>query len=86
MQFCIMGEAMLLQLCSYQSQRKFGTPDGNIELAEYVWESADVIFVAVGQYYPLHLIGMVEKVSDIGDDDIHAEHFLIGEHQPAIND
>ena len=47
---------------------------------------ADVVLVGVGDEERLDVGAALLEVGDVGDDEVDAEHLLVGEHQPAVDD
>ena len=47
---------------------------------------ADVVFVRVRQDDRADHVLVLLQVGDVRDDDVHAEQFLLGEHQAAVDD
>ena len=45
-----------------------------------------MVFVAVREDEGAHLLAVLDQIGDIGDDDVDAEQFVFGEHQPGIDD
>jgi hypothetical protein len=56
------------------------------EVAEEVGESPDVVFVPVGEDDALHVVLPVDQPPPIGEHQVDAEHVLLGEHQPAVDE
>ena len=59
--------------------------DRHVELAEQERQPADVVLMAVGEEDGLQQAGPLREVGDLGDHDVHAEHLVLGEHQPDID-
>ena len=56
------------------------------KLAREIRNAADVIFVSVGDQQRAQLVGPLANVGEVVDDDVDAEHLVVGEHQAAIDD
>ena len=48
----------------------------NLAVLEY---GADMVLVAVGEEDAAHAVHIFFKISDVGDDEIDAQHILVGE-------
>ena len=78
-------QAMFFQLFLDDGQRKFRAVNRHIQFGKNVGNRADVIFVRVGQHDGPHFIFVLLQVADVRDDDVHAQQFLLGEHQSRVN-
>ena len=56
------------------------------KLAHEVGNSADVVFVAVGNEQAAQLVSAFAHVREIVDNDVDAVHLVVGKHQAAIYD
>ena len=45
-----------------------------------------MVLVGVGDEERLDLGAALLEIGDVGDDEVDAEHLLVGEHQPAVDD
>ena len=59
---------------------------GNVQLRQDVWQSAGVVFVAVGNQDSLDALAVLGEVGDVGDDEVHPQHVLLGEQNPGVDD
>ena len=78
-------ELMLRQLGLHQSQGEVGAHQRGAQCFVQVGHRADVVLVSVRQDDPLDLLGALEKVLDIGNDEIHPQKFLLGKHESGIH-
>ena len=44
-----------------------------------------MVFMAVGNEDTAYTVFLVVEVTRIGDNQVHSKHFIIGEHNPSIN-
>ena len=80
-------ELVLLDLVAQQAARQRRGVDGHArELGQHVRQAADVVLVGVGDEERLDLVAALLEVGDVGHDEVDAEHLLVGEHQPAVDD
>ena len=56
------------------------------ELGQDVRQPADVVLVGMRDEERLDLVAAFLEVGDVGHDEVDAEHLLVGEHQPAVDD
>jgi len=54
------------------------TPDRDLELGEHPGESADVVFVAVGEDDAADALTIFDEIRNVGHDDVDAEKFGFG--------
>ncbi len=59
---------------------------GTLSSDQDPWQPADMVLVAVGENDGAHVLAVLEQVAEIGDDDVDAEQFGFGEHQPGVDD
>ncbi len=60
--------------------------DGRLNFIQYVANSAGMVFVAVGNDDAAHFVAFVEKIREIRNDVIHAQHIAVGEQHTSIDD
>src|SRR5271163_4796793 len=84
-QFSVIEQLMLVQLTLDISQGELGTIDRHVQLGEYPGKAADVVFMSVGEDDRADALPVFDQVGDVGDDDVHAEQFRLGEHQPRVD-
>ncbi len=58
---------------------------GTFSSRRQIWNAADVIFVSVCDEDRAQLVGAFTNVREVVDDDVDAEHVVVGEHQSAID-
>ena len=46
---------------------------------------ADVVFVAVGKQQSAYLAAVFRQISQGGNDDVHAEQLVLGEHHSGVD-
>ena len=81
------GQSTVLpQLHGDESVRQARRVDGHINPVEDVGQRADVVLVSVRDEDGLDLVGVLDKVGDIGDDEIDAGHVLFGEQDTRVDD
>ena len=59
---------------------------GAPEVAAEVGEGAHVVLVAVREEHGAQLFGVGVEVGVVGNDEVDAEHLLVGEHEPDVDD
>ena len=83
----VVVELVLLDLVAEQAAGQGRGVDRHArELGEDVRQPADVVLVGVGDQERLDLGAALLEVGDVGDDEVDAEHLLVREHQPAVDD
>ena len=86
MQLALVQDAVLLQLAADQPNGEGGAVNRRFDLLKQEGKSADVVLVPVGQEDPPHLGSVFFQITEIGDDQIHAGQFVIGESGAAVGD
>ena len=76
---------VLFELAFDVGQRELGGVDGHLEFAEYPGQSADVVFVAVGEDDGADVLPVLSEVGDVGHDDVDAEQFRFREHEAGVD-
>ena len=76
----------LILLPSRPRARVRGVDRDARELGQDVRQAADVVLVGVGDEERLDVGAALLEVGDVGDDEVDAEHLLVGEHQSAVDD
>ena len=79
-------ELVLFELAFDVGQRELGGVDGNLELAEDPGQSADVVFVAMGEDDGADVLPVLGEVGDVGHDDVDAEQLRFREHEAGVDD
>ncbi len=85
-EFGLFDEGVLNELFFDQGESEAGAIDWNVEIAKYVRNRADVIFVGVGEDDGANFGAVLLEVGDVGDDDVNAEEFGFGEHEAGVDD
>jgi hypothetical protein len=76
---------VLVQFHADEAVGELRAVDGDVELAHEIGKRAHVVFVAVGQEDGAELAGVFAKVGEVGDDQVHPEHFFLWEHQADVD-
>ena len=76
---------MVAQLRANERERERRPDDRHVELAQQIGNAADVIFVAVRYEHRTKLVDAFADVREVVDDDVDAEHLVVGKHQPAVD-
>ncbi len=84
-QIGVIEQAVLVELVLHVSQSKLRSPDRNIEFGKNPGQGADVVFVAVGEDDSAHPLPVFDEVGNVGNNDVHAEQFSLGEHEAGVN-
>ena len=79
-------DSVFLELRLDQAQRQARAEDRDVQLLQGEGKAADVVLVAVGQEDSEHLAVFLQEVRDIGQDQVDAQHVLLGKHQPGVDD
>ena len=82
----IVEQAVLVEFVFDVGQRELGAPDGNVEFGENPGQRADVIFVAVGEDDAANTLAVLDEIGNVGDNDVDAEQFGLGEHEAGVDD
>ena len=86
MELRLIEQAVLFELFADERERELRAVNRNVEIGDDVGNRADVVFMRVGQNDGAHHALVLFQVGDVGNDDIHAEQFLLGEHEARVND
>src|SRR6266478_8263992 len=79
-------EAGFIETLFYEREGEAGAVHGDIKVAEDVGERADVIFVAVSEHDGADMGAILFQIGDVGDDEVDAEEFGLGEHHAGVDD
>jgi hypothetical protein len=83
----VVVKLVLLDLVAEQPARQDRRVDGHAgELREHVRQGPDVILVRMRDEERPDVGAALLQVADVGNDEIDAEHLLVGEHQAAVDD
>ena len=76
---------IFLETAFQNAQRQTRTINRHIELFEDIGQGTDMVFVPMGQDNRLNHIAILQKIADIRNNEVHAQHIFFGEHEPRIN-
>ena len=76
---------IFLETAFQNAQRQTRAIDRHIELFKDIGQGTDMVFVPVGQDNRLNHIAILQKIADIRNNEVHAQHIFFGEHEPGIN-
>jgi len=80
-------ELVLAQLGADEPERELGPVDRHVhEFPEHVRKGADVVLVGVRHQEAADPVLSGSQVPDVRDDEIDAEHLLVGEHETRVDD
>src|SRR5438270_5267487 len=82
----IVQQSVFVEFVFHVSEREFGSPDWHVEFRENPRQGTDVIFMAVREHDPTDMLPVFGEVRNVGDHDIDAEKFGLGEHEAAVDD
>ncbi len=63
-----------------------GSVDRNVEVGQKIGKSPDVIFMPVGEDDADNVFLPIYQPAPVRKDQVDAQHFLFGKHQPAVDD
>src|SRR5262245_24072596 len=78
-------KAVVLKFVLHQPHRECAAVKRNVQIGQDKRKRPDMVFVAVRENDGFDFAAVFEKVSDVGDDDVDAEQFFIGEHDAGID-
>ena len=84
-QVSIFEQSVLVEFVLHVSQCELCAPHRHVEFGENPGQSANVIFMAVGENDAAHPLPILDEVRNVGNNDVHAEQFGFGEHQSGID-
>ncbi len=79
-------ETRLLDPTPRQLDGELGPVDRDVEVLEEVGESPDMVLVAMGQDHALDVPRPGGEPCPVGKHQVDAEHVLLGEHQPTVDE
>jgi hypothetical protein len=86
LQLGVVQHPVLLELGPQDPQSQLGAVDGrDVHLLQQVGQPADVVLVGVGQQDADHPVLALLEVGEVGQDQVHAQHLLGGEHQADVD-
>ena len=59
--------------------------DRRIDRLQHIGQRANVVLMAVGDEKATHFVGVFDQISHIGNDQVHAVHFIFREAQTAVD-
>src|SRR5262249_509331 len=85
MKLSFLDDAVLFQLVFHKSHRESRPVHRHIQIGKDERKGADVVFVAVRQEDRLDFTLPFEEISDMGNDDVDPEKFLVRKHHARIH-
>ena len=85
-QFRCLDEPVLAQLVAQESQRQRRAVDGHGESGQHVRQCADVVLMAVREDDAADVTDTFLQPRDVRDHEVDAEHLLLREHEPGVDD
>ncbi len=77
-------KTVLLEHAFHQSQGQAGAVDRNIHQLQKI-DGADVVLMAMSQHQTLNFVPNPLQVGEIRNDQIHSQHFVVGEGETAVH-
>src|ERR1700679_2377583 len=77
---------MLFQLALNISQRELSAIHRDIQLRQNPRQSANVVFMPMGQNDRANLLAVFSQIADIRDDNVHTQQLFFRKHQTGIDD
>ena len=81
----LLEHAVLLELALDQGHGEGRTVDRNVEVRKNEGKRADVVFVAVCEEDGFDFAFPLEKVTNVGNDDVDAQQFFVGKHDAGVD-
>src|SRR6266581_1007378 len=79
-------DPVLPELRLDESERETRPVDGDVELPQSKWQSADVVLVPVREEDAEDLAIPLQEVRDVRQHEVDAEHVFLREHEPGVDD
>jgi hypothetical protein len=79
------GGPALLELNRYDALGKTSAVNGNVELGKDIGQSANMVFVAMGNNNTPDPLTVLQKIAYVRYDQIYAQHILFREHYTGID-
>src|SRR5690606_28718740 len=79
-------QAVLFELRLDEAERERGAVDGHSELPQDVRQRPDMVLVAVAEDDRPHPSLALDEVGDVRNHQVDAKHFVVGEHDAAVED
>ena len=80
------GGGPLGELVPHHAEGELRPVERSGDFREDEGKPPDMVFVAVGDDDAHDLLFSLFKIGDVGDDEVNAEHLVVGEHEPAVHD
>ena len=80
------AEAGLFHPVAGQADGELGPVDRRLQVAQEVGQSPGVVLVPVGQDDAVDPVGPLPQIGELGQDQVHAGHVGVGEHDAAVED
>ena len=77
--------AVLTQFRVQQTKGQLRSIDRRVDLFRQVRESADMVLMTMREQDAPHLLAILDHVREVGQDQIDAEHVVIGEHETTVD-
>src|ERR1700722_6305662 len=77
---------MLFQLALNIGQRELCPVHRNVQLRQNPRQSADVVFMSVGQNDRANLFAVFSQIADIRDNNVHTQQLFFRKHQTSVDD
>ena len=84
-EFGVVEQAMLFELAFDVGKGELGAVDGNVEFGEDPGQAADVVLVAVSEHDAADLAAVLDKIADVGHDNVDPEKLFFGEHEAGVD-
>ena len=84
-QIGIFEQSVLFEFVFQQGERELRSPHRHIEFGKNPRQSADVVFVTVGEDDGAHPLPVFDQIGNVRNNDVHAQQFRLGEHQAGVN-
>jgi len=79
-------QTVLLQPAADQPTGEGCSVDGRLKLLQQVGQRASVVHVSVSEDDAANHVKLVAQVVEIGEDQINAQHVILGEHDSHVDD
>ncbi len=85
-EICSFQPFVLLQLHLDEASSEGGGVYRCLDICQQIGKAPYVVFVAVGDHDPSHLVAALPDIAHIGDHYVHPRHLGGGEHEASIDD
>ena len=79
-------QPVFAELAVHQTQGQPAPEDRDVQLAQQVRQGAHVVLVTVREQDAQHLLSVLHDVGEIREHQVDAQHLLVREHQPGVDD